>query len=90
MSFFCGGFQYNLGHKDSLEESTYRYVKQNGTFRQRLSMHQFISELETGFIHLWSVDRASTYKVLREEEIVSEPKPNYKYFHSKPDISSDD
>ena len=56
-------------------ESTNRYIKDKGTFRDRLSVVDFLKVLENGFVRNWSIDRSSTLKrTINGEQIVEQNK----------------
>ena len=63
-------------------ESTNRYVKEEGTLRQRIGVMQFLNILETGFVKRWSTD--TTVTVLVEGQLVNEPNKNLKKFNNEP------
>jgi len=58
-------------------ESTNRYVKDNGTFRERLSVIDFLFVLEKGFARNWSTDRSKTLTRLIEGELKTEENKKY-------------
>ncbi len=68
-------------------ESTNRYVKDNGTFRERLSVIDFLFVLEKGFARNWSTDRSKTLTRLIEGELKTEENKKYVPFMNEPDIS---
>ena len=53
-------------------ESTNRYVKDKGTFRERLSVIDFLFVLEKGFARNWSTDRSKTLTRVIEGEYKTE------------------
>jgi len=71
-------------------ESTNRYVKDNGTFRERLSIIDFLKVLETGFLYRWSRDRGKTLKRVIQDQEVEEENKKYVHFMTEPDIKTSD
>ena len=53
-------------------ESTNRYVKDDGTLRQRLGIKQFLSVLENGFVKRWSTDRKPTVLIKLDDRLEQE------------------
>ena len=70
-------------------ESTNRYIKDNGTFRQRLGIKQFITVLEDGFVKRWSTDRDPIVKIT-VDNIITEQENVNQVFKSEPSISIKD
>lgn len=62
-----------------------------GTLRKRLSVQEFILQLESGFLKQGSLDRNPIVQVRNEQdEIVEEANKNLKNFHLGPSIDLDD
>ena len=65
-------------------ESTNRYVKDEGTLRQRLGIMQFLNVLETGFVKRWSTDRKPMVTVSVEGELTQQDNINLKVYNDVP------
>ena len=61
-------------------ESTNRYVKDEGTLRQRLGILQFLNILETGFVKRWSTDHKPQVSVLVDGQLVQQDNVNLKIY----------
>jgi len=71
-------------------ESTNRYIKDEGTLRQRMSIYQFLNLLEFGFVRRWSLDRKPDVTVLVDGEFQLQPNVNLKKFNTEPLIELKD
>jgi len=62
-------------------------VKDKGTFRERLSVIDFLLVLEKGFVRNWSTDRSKTLTRVIEGEFKTEENKKYVPFMKEPEIS---
>ena len=76
---------YNPCTNNALE-STNRYVKDNGTYRGRLPISEFLVLIEKGFIRNWSLDRRPTVSVEKEGAFIEEKNINQIIFATVPTI----
>ena len=71
-------------------EGTNRYVKDEGTLRQRLGVLQFLNLLENGFVKRWSTNRNPSVEVLVNSVLVEQININLKKFNEEPIINLQD